>query len=158
MRKFINRAVASATLATVLLVLASSWEPAETKPKVDPCQQRHDACVTRCIERYDQKPDHNGRNQTMNCMTRTCDKQKANCDRVENPKSPKSSPPPKAEGSPGNKANDPKPKKGIDAKQPPGNWVPSAKPKKGIDATRPPGNWVPSPKGTAPNLRSRDRR
>ncbi|HWE19976.1 MAG TPA: hypothetical protein VG758_22805 [Hyphomicrobiaceae bacterium] len=184
LRKAAIRTIAPAALATALLALASGWDAAQSKSNVDPCTQRFTACLKRCDQRYGGGSDYfkkTGRDGTLSCLDRTCSPQKRNCE-AQNPKSPKSSPSPKGEGSPGAKQNDAKPKKGIDGTSS-GTWVPKAKQndakqKKGIDSTsstwvrnsqakgkRVPsvpagGTWNPSPSssGKAQNLKSGGRR
>jgi hypothetical protein len=156
MRKAAIRTVAPAALATVLLVLPSSWDSAQSKPKANVCELRFTACVKRCDERYHDSFEKTGRNQTLSCIDRTCAKQRDNCAR-DNPKSPNS---PKADGSPGAKQNDAKPKKGIDG-TPSGQWVPNSPAKgKGVPGVPAGGTWNPSPNsgGKAQNLKSGGRR
>ena len=77
MHKFIIWAVAPATLASVLLIPASGWHPAEGRTFVagHACTKRHGDCVGRCIMfRYPKSPA-----QQDGCIQRTCDKQYDNC-------------------------------------------------------------------------------
>jgi hypothetical protein len=90
-RQAIIRGVAPATLASTLLVLASalagSWQPAEAAPIKLTCTQKQEACGSRCLKTYGDKKGPNGADQAILCMQRTCDKQKANCDKAEGNKS-----------------------------------------------------------------------
>jgi hypothetical protein len=87
MRKAIVRGVASATLASAMLVLASalpgSWQSAEAKPIKLTCSQKRDACSNRCLKTYGDKKAPNGVEVAMLCMQRTCDKQWSNCEKAE---------------------------------------------------------------------------
>ena len=76
MRKFITCTLASASLASALLILASSWEPAAGRTfQPGACTNRHGACVDRCVmERYPKNYE-----QGNACIRRTCDRQYDNC-------------------------------------------------------------------------------
>jgi hypothetical protein len=158
MRKAAIRTVTPAALATALLVLASGWDAAHSKPKVDPCQQKYDACFKRCMDRYGGvKTEHP---QEMSCIDRTCAKQRDNCQK-EDPKSAGSSKSPKEEAGPGAKQNNAKPKKGFDGTPSTGTWVPNSPAKgKGVPSVPAGGTWNPSPSsgGKAQNLKSEGRR
>jgi hypothetical protein len=112
-------ATALATLIAAAVLSAASTAP---EARVKSCRSQLTACLNDC-------KGHIRDDYRLFCNSRCNDAYKS-CrhDEVYHPKG---------------KANDPKPKKGIDGTPSTGTWVPNS-PKKGIDSTQPPLKWVPN--------------
>ena len=144
-RSSMHRSLAAAAamlIAAAVLCAASTASEAARQS----CRSKLTACYKACDghvrDDYKRYCDTRCRNDFNQCL-------------IDGRLFPKS---PKAEGSPGAKADGAKPKKGIDGTQPPtGTWVPSSSPK-AASSTRVPvgGTWKPSPGsgGNGPILRS----
>ena len=76
MRKSIISTVASASLASVVLLCAAN--PAAAAAKT--CNTKYDRCLSHCSATYpSNKPRADGGSDFVACVQRTCDKQLKNC-------------------------------------------------------------------------------
>ena len=159
MRKFIIRTATAVSLASALLMLPGGWESAETKQVKSACEVRYDGCVKRCVERYFDPKNPQGASQEMNCMVRTCDKQRANCNAAANPKAPRPSGGVHKGGTWHGATTQQAPRPSGDVSKG-GTWHGPASPPKAAGGTSVPtgGVWRQSPGGSGPILKSGGKR